>query len=48
MRPVSREPKFPFRVDVHVVLRSLIPIQGLHGDDIESASYTVFNNGEIL
>lgn len=47
MRPVSREPKFPFRVDVHV-LRSLNPIQGLHGDDIESASYTVFNNGEIL
>jgi hypothetical protein len=47
MRSASGEPKFPFRVDVPVV-RRLIPIQGSHGDDIESASYKVFNNGEIL
>lgn len=48
MRSASRETKFRFRVDVHDVLHSLLPVQRSHGDDIESAPYKVFNNGEIL
>ena len=48
MTSLSREPKFPFRVDAHVVLRGLTSIQGLHGDDIESASHRVSDDGEIL